>query len=117
MKTVKYRRKHECKQADFYRIFDIIASESSRSCNHLVNIKCVECLTTEFKFETSNYVDAVEPLVTKTVNVRDIPNEWYEADDAEAKKKLQKAERKSLISRTSEDLQEYRRMRQNKCNL
>ena len=79
--------------ADFSRICDKITSESSRSCKQLVVNKCVECLTTEFKSETSNYVDALAPLITKTVNVRDVPNECCGADVAEAKKKVQKAER------------------------
>ena len=56
-------------------------------------------------------------IPTKTVNVRDRPNERYDADVAEAKKELRKAERNFLVSRTSEDLQEYRRLSQNKCNL
>ena len=116
MKTVNNRRKHECKQADFSRKFDKIAPESSRSCNHLVINERVKCLTTEFKIESSSYVDAVAPLKPKTDNVRDVPNECYDANVAEAKKKLRKAERKCLISR-SEYLLEYRRLRQNKSNL
>ena len=41
----------------------------------------------------------------------------YDADVAEAKKKLRNAEQKYLTSRRSEDLQEYRRLRQKKCHL
>ena len=106
MKTVKYIWKHECKQADFFRILDKITSVSSKSRSHLVIKKCVECLTIEFKSETSYFVDVLAPLITKTVNVRDVLNEWYDADMAEAQKKLRNAERNCLISRTSEDLQE-----------
>ena len=82
---MKYRRKHELQETCLSRIFDKVVSESLRSCNHSVNNKCVECLKIEFKIQTSDYVDAVKPLITKNVSSREVPNEWYYSDVSEGK--------------------------------
>ena len=81
------KEKHECKQGDFSRVFNKIASESSEPCSHLVTNNCVQCLTTRFKSDIYNYV---APLITKTVNVRDVTNVWYDADVDEVDKKYER---------------------------
>ena len=48
----------------------------------------------------------------KTVSVRDVPNEIYDSDQAEAIESFRIAERKYLNSRTSENMRKYKRVRQ-----
>ena len=76
----------------------------------------VNCLANLYNSKCRSYFEEYAPIVEKIVKVRkNCP--WYDAEIRQIKQELRRAEKKLYRLRNESSLDEFRRLRQSKCNL
>ena len=83
---------------------------SNINCDHS-NLPCTSCYVGYFREITSNVFEECCPYISKTVQVVDKSKSWYNSDVRSASKNLRKAEKKYRNNSNTENLNEFKRLR------
>ena len=118
VKTIFFRNKSNINSNDFAQILRSIQPSENVNCNHFVNIPiCADCLISIYKRATSEYFERSAPLIEKNISICDSNNRWYNTDIKTAKRTMRKAEKLFLKYKTDFYKDEFKRLRQIKCDL
>ena len=80
-------------------------------------VQCVDCYTDRYNSKTTSYFDSHVPVIEKKVRILNKNDSWYDSEVRQKKRELRRAEKKVHVNRTDYYINEYKRMRQEKCNL
>ena len=76
----------------------------------------MQCCVEVYKNEAGTFFENNAPVTTKTVKVKDSNNLWYNFEIKNSKKAMRKAEKKYLRQNNDYNRNEFRRLRQLKCD-
>ena len=117
-KKIKFRKVSNIDYKEFNSVIcNVQKRNDSETCAHnQTALKCTECCIQQYKQETRNFFEASAPLITKVLKIRDENSVWYNSEIRRAKRNMRKAEKKYRRLKTLESRDEYRTLRQLKCN-
>ena len=115
-KTIRFRKSNPSFPASLNRVLISSMISSNISCHHS-NLPCISCYVGYFREITSNVFEECCPYISKTVQVVDKSKSWYNSDVRSASKNLRKAEKKYRNNSNTENLNEFKRLLNFKCNV
>ena len=76
---------------------------------------CINCIVDVLRLKSREIFENLCPLVSKSIVVKDLSNNWYNSDVRSAKRAMRKAEKKYTRNRTVQNFNDYKVKRQSKC--
>ena len=120
IKMIYFRPRNSLNSNHFAYSLSILQTSVSLRCEHAVqndHFHCTNCLIDRYKRTTTKYFYDHAPLVEKAIKVCDSNNLWYSPEIKNAKRLLRKSEKLFKKYKTDYYQDEYKRLRQAKCNL
>ena len=113
-KIIRFRRSNPNFPKNLNRILTSSMISNNIVCEHSVP-PCISCYVNYFRLITGKVFDECCPYVTKTIQVVDKSKNWYSAEVRNANKNLRKAEKKYRTRSTIDNLNDFKRLRNIKC--
>ena len=79
--------------------------------------QCIDCLVNTYKNETVKFFHTHAPLIEKNIKIKDSNRTWYNSEISLMKKKVRKAEKNFKKFKTDLYREEFKRLKQIKCDL
>ena len=115
-KTIMFRKGNPNFTASLYNVLISSMVSNNIDCDHSI-LPCISCYVDYFRAVTSSVFEECCPYISKTVQIVDKSKSWYNSDVRSANKNLRKAEKKYRNNSNSENLNEFKRLRNIKCNV
>lgn len=78
---------------------------------------CVDCIMKKYRNCAQSFYDENAPLIRKVIKINDRTEPWYNSDIISAKREMRKMEKKFIAHKSDYYREEFKRLRQVKCNL
>ena len=115
-KIIKFRLNNDLLGSKLVQEFKHLFVPQNMVCSCSEISICVHCLNFIARNISRRVFDETCPLVEKKIRLQDESLKWFNSEVREAKKQMRKAEKKYKTHKTEQYQNEFKRLRQIKCN-